>query len=64
MARGVIDDVLDGIMADQANVVYGRVLTPTEKTEFGYGYLSGYAAALAKVEMLIQAALEKEKRRV
>ena len=64
MARGPIDDVLDYVRSQKADTVYARVVGPQDKTEFGYGWISGYAAALENLEKAVESALEKEKRRV
>lgn len=44
-------------------MVYARVIKPVGKTEFEYGWISGYAAALDNLEKALEGALEKEKNR-
>jgi hypothetical protein len=63
VARGPIDDVLDWVNQQKKDVVYAGVLEPKDKTAFGFGELSGKAAILEQLGTVVEAALNKEKRR-
>lgn len=63
MARVPLDDVLDWVNTQKTNVVYKGTVEPKEKTEFQFGYLSGYGACLEQLVTIVNGALEKEKRR-
>lgn len=63
MARVPLDDVLDWVNAQKKDVVYKGILEPKDKSSFGFGYLSGQAAILEQLGTVVEAALDKEKRR-
>jgi len=63
VARAVIDIVIDAVRKDKADFAHGRLVNPQDKTDFGYGYLSGYYTAMDKIENMVKAILEGEKNR-
>ena len=62
MAKTLTDIIIEKVREDQAKKARIALASPQDKdkTEFGYGFASGYFSAMEEVGIIIKNALEAE----